>query len=114
MYADDTQLCSPCDPSNSGESIEAMERLESCIEEIREWMTANYLCLNDCKTEFQILAGSKADPAKFTINHITVAVSKIKIRKTARNILARFDSQMDMNIVQSFEPTITKFIQSQK
>ena len=43
-----------------------MKRLESCIEEIRAWMTAN-----DGKTEFQILGG-EADLKKVKINHVTV------------------------------------------
>ena len=55
LYADDTQLYVPFNPCNSGESLEAMKRLECCIEEIRTWMTENYLCLNDGKTEFLIL-----------------------------------------------------------
>ena len=65
LYADDTQLYVPFDPCNSGECVEAMKRLECCIEEIRVWMTENYLCLNDGKTEFLILGG-KADVEKLT------------------------------------------------
>ena len=60
LYADDTQLYVPFDPSNSRERVEAMKRLESCTEEIQVWMTANYLCLNDGRAEFQV-QGGKAD-----------------------------------------------------
>ena len=35
LYADDTQLYVPFDPCNREESVEAMKRLEYCIEEIR-------------------------------------------------------------------------------
>ena len=44
-----------------------MKRLGCCIEEIRAWMTENYLCLNDGKTGFLILGG-KADLEKVKIN----------------------------------------------
>ena len=77
------------------ECVEAMKRLECCIEEIRVWMTENYLCLNDGKTEFLILGG-KADLEKVNINHVTVGNSKIEANDTARNIGAHFDSTMDM------------------
>ena len=43
LYADDTQLYVPFDPSNNGECVEAMKRLEFCIEEIRAWMTTKCL-----------------------------------------------------------------------
>ena len=95
LYTDDTQLYVPFDPFNSGECVEAMKRLECCIEEIRVWMTENYLCLNDGKTEFLILGG-KADLEKVNINHVTVGNSKIEANDTARNIGAHFDSNMDM------------------
>ena len=58
-------------------------------------MTENYLCLNDGKTEFQILGG-KADLEKVKINQVTVGNSKIEAKDTPRNIGAHFDSHMDM------------------
>ena len=95
LYADDMQLYAPFDPCNSRESIEAMKRLECCVEEIRAWMTENYLCLNDGKTKFLILGG-KADLEKVKINQVTVGNSKIKGKDTARNIGAHFGSNMDV------------------
>ena len=56
---------------------------------IRAWMKTNYLCLNDGKTEFQILGG-KQDLEKVTINHVTVA------KDTAGNIGAYFGSNVYM------------------
>ena len=117
LYADDTQLYVPFNPCNSEESVGAMKRLECCIEEIRAWMTENYLCLNDGKTEFQILGG-KADLEKVKINQVTVGNSKIEAKDTARNIGAHFDSHMDMkfhvNRLQLSEPAITKYVHLQK
>ena len=59
------------------------------------WMTENYLCLNDGKTEFLIL-GSKADLEKVKINQVTLGNSKIEATDTANNIGAHFDSNMGM------------------
>ena len=60
---------------------------KNCVEEIWAWMKANYLCLYDGKTEFQILRG-KADLEKVMINHATVGNNKIEAKETARNIRA--------------------------
>ena len=57
LYADDTQLCTSFKPE---ESEAALERLEACIEEIRNLMEANYLKLNDSKTEFVIFGTQKS------------------------------------------------------
>ena len=46
FYADDTQLYITCDAGSSVSSS-----LELCIREIREWMKANFLVLNDSKTD---------------------------------------------------------------
>ena len=48
IYAGDTQLYIACD-SRADPSIVA--RNEACIDEIRRWMRANLLALNDGKTE---------------------------------------------------------------
>ena len=69
------------------------------------WMTENYLCLNDGKTEVLILGG-KADLEKVNINHVTVGNSKIEANDTARNIGAHFDSNMDM------KPHVNKVIRA--
>ena len=52
MYADDTQLYVPFLPS---EYDVAVTKMESCIAEMREWMTCNNLKLNDSKTEFLVI-----------------------------------------------------------
>ena len=49
LYADDSQLFLAFDPSDKQDAI---QRLEACIQEIREWMKKNCLKLNDTKTEF--------------------------------------------------------------
>ena len=48
IYADDCQLYISCD---SRVDSSCVARIESCADEIRCWMRANTLALNDSKTE---------------------------------------------------------------
>ena len=48
IYADDTQLYIACDSRDDNSVI---PRIEACVDEIRDWMQANLLALNDAKTE---------------------------------------------------------------
>ena len=92
LYADDTQLYLPFDPQNSKVAI---EQIEACIMEIKSWMGANFLKLNDEKTEC-IMFGSQHD-LQF-ISHCTVSVgSEVVVpSKTVRNIGAMLDSTLTM------------------
>ena len=56
VYADDTQLYVSFDPKVPGDLNSAITRLQNCILDIKNWMTANKLKLNDSKTEFFIAA----------------------------------------------------------
>lgn len=93
LYADDTQLYLPFDPCDS-ES--AMTRMEACIEEIRLWMTENFLKLNDSKTEF-IMFGTSNDLAKVTEWTVSVGSSEVMPSTSVRNIGAMLDSALTMN-----------------
>ena len=55
LYADDTQVYMSFKPSVSGDTILCKTRIERCIKEIRTWMRANLLKLNDDKMEFLML-----------------------------------------------------------
>ena len=60
LYADDTQFYVFSLIHLSGESEAAIKRLEEEEEEISACMTANYLCLKDVNTEFQIPCNNDA------------------------------------------------------
>ena len=50
-YADDLQLYLPFQ-LNAKSIAKTTAKIEECIADIKHWMTYNYLCMNDEKTEF--------------------------------------------------------------
>ena len=51
FYADDNQLYISFKPGSSASELEAVTALQDCILDIKAWMTADKLKLNDDKTE---------------------------------------------------------------
>jgi len=92
LYADDTQLYLPFNPSDSAS---AMARLEACVEDIKLWMERNFLKLNDSKTEF-IIFGTSTDIAKVTEWTLSIGTSEILPSTTIRNIGAVMDTALTM------------------
>lgn len=97
VYADDTQLYVSFDPKVPGDLSCAITRLQYCISDIKNWMTANKLKLNDSKTEFFIAASSN-NHKKHIPPNITLSIGSANIEpsKTIRNLGAFFDSEMTM------------------
>ncbi len=54
-YADDTQLYLSFNPNSSS----ALGRLLACVDEVKAWMSANFLSLNDSKTEIIVFGPSE-------------------------------------------------------
>ena len=93
FYADDSQLYIAFNPSDKKE--EAKQRMEACIEEIRQWMRKNSLKLNDAKTEFLVIGSSK-HLQQLTNCTIKIGDANIEASCSARNIGAIFDAKMSM------------------
>jgi hypothetical protein len=53
FYADDTQLYISFDIDEVGEAV---EKIEEAVAIISDWMCNNFLCLNEDKTEFLLIA----------------------------------------------------------
>ena len=77
LYADDQQIYLSFKLAKTGDKDNCIKRLETCIAEIREWMTANILKLNDDEAEF-IIFGTKQQLTK--IGEVSIAVSSIQVQ----------------------------------
>jgi hypothetical protein len=94
LYADDSQLYIAFDICD-GPIMQA--KMEACISEVREWMSANFLKLNDTKTEF-LLIGSRHILKQLgdLCPAITIGESTIPVVHSARNIGVMMDSTLSM------------------
>ena len=92
-YADDTQLYASF---NLEDEALMLERLETCVRDLRVWMNRNRLKLNDSKTKFIIFGTSRFLKCVRTTS-ILVGESNIAASKEVRNIGAMFDCHMKMN-----------------
>lgn len=54
-YADDRQLYTRFDMRDMGSYLQALHRMQACLEDVRVWMVANRLKLNESKTEFMVI-----------------------------------------------------------
>ena len=94
MYADDTQLQKSCFPRNVNYAI---KDIEMCINDVKNWMLANKLKMNDDKTEVLLI-----DPKNLLSNYecqsfLTISDEKVYFTKHARNLGVYFDSNLNMN-----------------
>ena len=94
LYADDTQLYLAF---TADDQLDKTQQLENCIEEIKQWMSSNFLKMNESKTEFLLLSSlhlhlKLTEPCRLNIGN-----SLIPSSTSARNIGAIFDSHMNMS-----------------
>ena len=95
-YADDTQLYVSFSPNDETGQDEAVAAVQRCVDDIRLWMTADKLLLNDDKTEFVVI-GTKQQLAKVQLNNITIGQFEITPTSSVRNLGVWFDSTLSMN-----------------
>ena len=94
-YADDSQLYLSFCPNASVNQAVALARMESCIDDIRNWMLNDKLKLDDDKTEFLII-GASQQLAKVTISSLRVGNSAITPVSSAMNLDSWFDAKLTM------------------
>ena len=94
-FADDTQIYLSFSPRDDNTQLNAKIKVERCIEEIRSFMTANKLKLNDDKTEFMII-GSAYWLSKVNFDHIMIGNTKVVAVDKARNLGIIFDRLMGL------------------
>jgi hypothetical protein len=77
---------------------QAISKLESCVSDIRIWMSRNQLKLNDDKTEFLLIAPKYHMPSLLDSKPtISVGDAVIEPATSVRNLGAVFDRHMDMS-----------------
>ena len=96
-YADDSQLYLSFNPSCAVSQDEAIRSMETCISDVKQWMTADKLMLNDDKTEFIVIA-SRHLLKKTAINTIRVGDCDVGKVSVVRNLGAWFDDQLTMAV----------------
>ena len=95
-YADDTQLYISFNADSSAEQSTAVEAMQNCIADIREWMLRDRLRLNDGKTEF-IIIGTRQQLAKVTIAIFQVGESVTSPASEVNDFGCWFDRHLKMD-----------------
>ena len=94
-YADDHQIYFSFKPSDQTTQEEALQAIQNCVSDVRKWLLANKLKINDGKTEFLII-GSKKQLNKVTIDSIRIGESEIQPATSVKNLGAVIDSNLSM------------------
>ncbi len=95
VYADDHQLYLVFQPIDQDIADVAVNKIERCMVEVKQWMVKIMLKLNDDKTEF-IVIGTRQQRSKIDIPHININGTDIAPISTVRNLGVMFDSEMSM------------------
>ena len=82
-FADDTQIYQSCKPKDSEQTLQTMQ---SCITQVKSWMTDHKLKLNDDKTEALIIHTSRSFTTIPKPSSIQVCSSNIAFAPSARNL----------------------------
>ena len=94
-YADDTQLYISFSPDITRNQVSALSVMESCVKDLRSWMSASGLFLNDSKSEFLVI-GTRQQLAKVTIDGVLVGESLVKLATLTQNLGAWFAVDLSM------------------
>ena len=94
-YADDSQLYLSFSPKSCASQEAAINSMECCVDDIKNWMCSDKLMLNDEKTEF-IVIGTRQQLSKVKIDHIRVGDCEIAPVASVRNLGGWFDAKFSM------------------
>ena len=96
QYADDLQLY--CHFALNRQALaEAVNQIEKCVDELKDWMTANLLSMNDSKTQYLPIVPKSAARLLDGINVIRIGDNTVTAATTVRNLGVHFDRHLDMN-----------------
>jgi hypothetical protein len=95
IYADDTQLYVSFDPRTPGAYDAALNKLQTCIAQIKDWMLCNKLQLNQSKTEFFVASSSRSS-SRFCNMTLQLGDIELTPSKSLRNLGVIFDPALNM------------------
>jgi hypothetical protein len=93
-YADDEQLVLTFKPTHHDQLI-AINKMENCIKDIRQFLLENKLCNNSEKTEF-LLIGNRNSLNSLKLESIKVEDAVIRVADNVKNLGVFFDKYMTM------------------
>ena len=105
QYADDNQSYISFKPGSSAGELEAVTALQDCILDIKTWVTADKLKINDDNTEL-IVIGTRAQLDKISTSQFSIDHVKVSAVCNLRNLGTWFDKHLSM------KPAINKTCQS--
>lgn len=90
-YADDTQLYLSMKP----EETEKLVKLQTCLKDIKSWMSSNFLLLNSGKTEVMVFG---PEPLRVRLDHM-ISLDGISLTSSlsVRNLGVTFDQNLSFN-----------------
>ena len=91
FYADDTQIYLSF---SSTDSVEALAKLTSTLDQVHSWFCANRLVVNPSKTEY-LLIGTPQQRSKITNSSITFTNVSLCPTDSSRNLDVVFDSNLN-------------------
>ncbi|TWW62345.1 hypothetical protein D4764_04G0009920 [Takifugu flavidus] len=90
-YADDTQLYLSMKPQET----EKLVKLQTCLKDIKSWMSSNFLLLNSGKTEVMVFG---PEPLRDRLDHmITLDGISLTSSLSVRNLGVTFDQNLSFN-----------------
>jgi len=92
-YADDHFIKGTFDPKDTHQSSSCIETIESALNNIQNWMSANRLKMNPSKTEV-VIFGSKSSIDKNSVNSINVAGDEIRASRCIKYLGAQLDNTL--------------------
>ena len=95
LFADDSQIYKAFNPSKSQNELHTYNSMQSCLMEIRHWMSNNKLKLNNDKTEFLILT-SKYEPPELQKDSMDLCGCQIKCSKSEKNLGVVIDEHITL------------------
>ena len=95
IYADDVQLYVSFEPGNGISERQALDKLLDCINELNSWMTANFLKLNQDKTEILVFKRAHHNITD-ELNLIDIGGNVIHPAHSARNLGVVFDTSLTL------------------